>query len=143
MLKLQENHLAAIQRHGEQSYPVEACGLLVGINRGDVREVRAAFPCANASAGSPQIHYAIDPAEVARIQRQTREHGWEIVGIYHSHPDHPAMWSPTDLADACWTLCSYVITSIDQGKAVATRSFVLTGTGEDDKAFVAEEIVLE
>ena len=143
MLKLQTNHFAAIKRHGEDTYPAEGCGLLVGVNTGDVREVREVFRCANARSDSPQTHYAIEPAEVARIQGQVREQGWEIVGIYHSHPDHPAMWSPTDLEDACWTFCSYVITCVEKGKAGATRSFVLMGTNEDDKSMLDEEIVLE
>jgi proteasome lid subunit RPN8/RPN11 len=75
-----------------------------------------------------------------RIQREGRERGCDIVGFYHSHPDHPARWSPTDLAEAHWIGCSYVITSVQKGKAMLTNSFVLAGTLEEDKRFEDEEV---
>ena len=64
----------------------------------------------------------------------------EIVGFYHSHPDHPARWSATDLAEAHWYGCSYVITSVEKGKAATTHSFVLLGESEEDKQFADEAI---
>jgi proteasome lid subunit RPN8/RPN11 len=67
----------------------------------------------------------------------------DIVGFYHSHPDHPARWSATDFDEAHWIGCSYVITSVETGKAVLTNSFALTGTSEDDKALVDEVIEVE
>jgi proteasome lid subunit RPN8/RPN11 len=69
-----------------------------------------------------------------------RVRGEDIVGFYHSHPDHPARWSQTDLAEAHWIGCSYVITSVEKGKAVLTNSFELAGTDENDKKFVDEKI---
>ena len=81
-----------------------------------------------------------DPKELIRIQREGRERGEDIVGFYHSHPDHPAQWSQTDLADAHWVGCSYVITSVVKGKAALTNSFELAGSDEDDKKLVAEKI---
>ncbi len=80
--------------------------------------------CRNTRTDSPKDRYEIDPVEVARIQRDARPRGLEIVGFYHSHPDHPANWSPTDLEEAYWLGCSYVITSIESGKERLTRSFV-------------------
>ena len=73
--------------------------------------------------------YHIDPKELIRIQREGRERGEDIVGFYHSHPDHPAHWSPTDLAEAHWLGCSYVITSVEKGNAAVTNSFELKGSG--------------
>ncbi len=143
MLKLRQADYAAIRRHGEQAYPHECCGILLGTRAAEVREVRASVPCGNAEADSPRRRYSIDPREIIGIQRDARERGLEIVGFYHSHPDHPARWSPTDLEEAHWNGCSYVITSVRQGKAAHTLSFVLTGTGEEDKALVEEEIALE
>ena len=63
-----------------------------------------------------------------------------IVGFYHSHPDHPARWSSTDLAGAHWIGCSYVITSVEKGKAAVTNSFELTGTDESDKRLQDETV---
>jgi len=75
-----------------------------------------------------------------RIQREGRERDEDILGFYHSHPDHPAHWSHTDLAEAHWFGCSYVITSVERGKAALTHSFLLDGTDEHDKHLGAEEI---
>jgi proteasome lid subunit RPN8/RPN11 len=69
--------------------------------------------------------------------------GFDIVGFYHSHPDHPAQWSQTDFAEAHWMGCSYLITSVEKGKAVTTNSFLLTGTSEEDKAFQNEQVEVE
>ena len=69
-----------------------------------------------------------------------RERGEDIVGFYHSHPDHPARWSATDLAEAHWLGCSYVITSVDHGRAKITNSFALLGDHELQKHFVDEQI---
>jgi len=73
-------------------------------------------------------------------QRQAAGKGLDIVGFYHSHPDHPARWSQTDLAEAHWLGCSYVITSVERGVAQDTNSFVLLGDTEDNKRLETEEI---
>ncbi len=78
-----------------------------------------------------------------KIQRQARGLGLDIVGFYHSHPDHPAQWSKTDFAEAHWLGCSYIITSIEQGKAATTNSFLLSGTTEDNKKFEDEAIQID
>jgi proteasome lid subunit RPN8/RPN11 len=96
--------------------------------------------CGNTRADSPHNRYNIDPRELIRIQREGREREEEIVGFYHSHPDHPPQWSPTDLAEAHWFGCSYVITRVEKGKAVLTNSFELTGTDEDDKKLDDEPV---
>jgi proteasome lid subunit RPN8/RPN11 len=88
---------------------------------------------------SPQNRYHIAPAEIAKIQREAMLAGTDIVGFYHSHPDHPAKWSATDLAEAHWTGCSYVITSVENGNAVLTNSFRLMGS-EESKWFEDEPV---
>ena len=84
----------------------------------------------------PTTAITLTPKNLIRIQREGRERGEDIIGFYHSHPDHPAQWSPTDLAEAHWFGCSYVITSVEKGKAVLTNSFELTGSDETDKRLV-------
>jgi proteasome lid subunit RPN8/RPN11 len=64
------------------------------------------------------------------------------VGFYHSHPDHPARWSQTDLAEAHWWGCAYVITSVETGHATSTCSFVLAGASEEHKRLEPEEITV-
>ncbi len=141
MLKLSQADHAAIRRHGEETYPHECCGVLLGRFAEDgTRIVASTARCANTRTDSPQNRYSIDPRELVRIQREGRERGEDIVGFYHSHPDHPAQWSPTDLAEAHWIACSYVITSVDKRKASITNSFALAGTDENDKQFISEPI---
>ena len=140
MLKLGRNQYEALRRHGEETYPHECCGVLLGSWDGDTRVVSSIAGCGNTRSDSPHNRYHIDPRELVRIQREGRERGEDIVGFYHSHPDHPARWSSTDLAEAHWFGCSYVITSVAGGKAETTNSFELQGDDEDSKHFHDERI---
>ena len=140
MLKIPAAVYEAIRSHGEETYPHECCGVLVGRMNGSRREVNLAVRCGNTRTDSPQNRYNIDPKQLVRIQREAQERDQDIVGFYHSHPDHPAKWSSTDLAEAHWLGCSYVITSVEHGKAAVTNSFLLDGNGEDDKRFVDEAV---
>jgi proteasome lid subunit RPN8/RPN11 len=139
MLKLAKLTHASLRQHGEETYPHECCGVLLGRFDDDgTKTVSRTARCGNTRADSPHNRYHIDPKDLIRIQREGRECGEDIVGFYHSHPDHPAQWSPTDLAEAHWFGCSYVITSVQKGKAVLTNSFELAGTDESNKQFVDE-----
>ena len=144
MLKLTQSVYAVLRRHGEETYPHECCGVLLGHFGDDgAKTVARAARCGNTREDSPQNRYNIDPKELIRIQREGRMRGEEIVGFYHSHPDHPAMWSSTDLAEAHWFGCSYVITSVEKGTATTTNSFELTGADESNKVLVTEPIQLD
>jgi proteasome lid subunit RPN8/RPN11 len=140
MLKIDKSNYDALRQHGEETYPHECCGVLLGRAEGDERIVTSIVRAGNTRTDSPQNRYHIDPRELIRIQRQGRERGEDIVGFYHSHPDHPARWSATDLAEAHWLGCSYVITSVDHGRAKITNSFALLGDHELQKHFVDEQI---
>ncbi|MGC1161845.1 MAG: M67 family metallopeptidase, partial [Candidatus Sulfotelmatobacter sp.] len=133
----------ALRRHGEETYPHECCGVLLGrVDDGGLRIVTSTARCGNTRTDSPQNRYNIDPRDQIRIQREGRERGEEIIGYYHSHPDHPARPSPTDLDEAHWPGYSYVITSVEKGKASITNSFELTSSDETLKQFVDEGIEL-
>ena len=134
---------AAIRAHGEQTYPNECCGTMLGKNIGDDLEVWMLIRAGNTRTDSAHNRYHIAPQELIAAQREGRKNGLDILGFYHSHPDHPAMWSQTDFAEAHWFGCAYVITAIEKGRAAITNSFLLTGTSEDDKAFVNQEIRIE
>ena len=142
MVKISQFEYDAIRKHGEETYPYECCGVLLGSSEENVRNVTKTVRCGNTRSDSPHNRYHIAPQELVRIQRQAREAGLEIVGFYHSHPDHPARWSPTDLAEAHWIGCSYVITSVEQGQAKITNSFLLAGELEEDKRFEDEVVSL-
>jgi proteasome lid subunit RPN8/RPN11 len=142
MLQLRPKDYDQLRRHGEETYPHECCGVLLGSVDGDTRIVTSIVRCGNTREDSPHNRYHIDPRELVRIQREGRERGEDIVGFYHSHPDHPAHWSQTDLAEAHWYGCSYVITSVARGNADTTNSFALSGMEESNKAFEDEKIQL-
>jgi proteasome lid subunit RPN8/RPN11 len=143
MLKLNKSDYEALRKHGEETYPYECCGVLLGTMDDDgARIVTSTARCGNTRDDSPHNRYNIDPKELVRIQREGRGRGEDIIGFYHSHPDHPAQWSQTDLAEAHWFSCSYVITAVEKGKAALTNSFELTGSDESDKKLVNEKIEL-
>jgi proteasome lid subunit RPN8/RPN11 len=142
MLSLPQPVYTTLRAHGEETYPHECCGVLLGHASPEANTVEAAVRAGNTRTDSAHNRYNIAPAELIRIQREARNQGWDIVGFYHSHPDHPAQWSQTDFAEAHWLGCSYVITAVEQGRAVQTSSFRLQGTTEDDKHFEDEPIAV-
>ena len=141
MIKVSQSAYAALRQHGEETYPHECCGVLLGqMDQDGVRTVTTIARAGNTRTDSAHNRYNIDPKELIRIQRHGRERGQDIIGFYHSHPDHPAQWSQTDLAEAHWFGCSYIITSVEKGKAALTNAFELTGSDENDKKLVDEKI---
>jgi proteasome lid subunit RPN8/RPN11 len=144
LLRISQPDLNFVRAHGEETYPHECCGILLGtidIDK-DERLVKTVIRAGNTRLDSLHNRYSIDPKELIAAQKQARLAALDIVGFYHSHPDHPPRWSPTDLAEAHWIGCSYVITSVVKGKADVTNSFALTGTIEEDKKLVDEQILI-
>src|SRR6202171_3402127 len=140
MLKLSQSDYLSLRQHGEETYPHECCGVLLGhFDDNGTKSVSRIARDGNTREDSPHNRYQIDPRELIRIQREGRERGEDIVGFYHSHPAHPPQCSPTNLAEAHWFGCSYVITSVEKGTATITNSFELTGTDEADKKFLDEK----
>jgi len=143
MLILNRADLHAMRAHAELSYPEECCGVLLGQSIAGRRAVSCSVRCKNASAEQLPRRYAIDPRELIGIQGEARTRQLDIVGFYHSHPDHPAQWSQTDLDEAHWLGCSYVIIQVEAGRATETNSFSLAGCSEDGKYFASEEIAIQ
>jgi proteasome lid subunit RPN8/RPN11 len=140
MLFLTHSDYSALRAHGEETYPYECCGVLLGNASAEGNRVRQIVRAGNTRTDRAHDRYHIAPEELIRIQRQARGLSLDIVGFYHSHPDHPARWSQTDFAEAHWVGCSYIITAIEHGKAAITNSFFLSGTSEEDKKFLDEPI---
>src|ERR1700751_5766605 len=131
----------SIRGHGEETYPLECCGVLLGRSTPEGWAVAAAGRAGNTRTDSAHNRYQIAPIELVKIQREAHRQGLDIAGFYHSHPDHPAQWSATDFAEAHWIGCSYVIPEVVHGKARTTNSFLLAGTTEEDKRFELETII--
>lgn len=143
MLHLRFADYEALREHGEETYPHECCGILLGRALPGGNEVQRIVRAGNTRVDSAHNRYHIAPEELVRAQREGRREGLDIVGFYHSHPDHPAQWSRTDFDEAHWIGCSYVITAVEQGEAKITNSFRLGGSGESDKNFADEALELD
>jgi proteasome lid subunit RPN8/RPN11 len=133
----------AIRAHGEETYPHECCGALIGELRPEGWRVASAVRAGNTRTDSAHNRYQIAPLELVKIEREARRQGFDVAGFYHSHPDHPAQWSQTDFAEAHWLGCFYVITEVARGKASVTNAFLLGGSTEEEKRFVHEPILFE
>ncbi len=131
---------AEIRQHGEQTYPYECCGALIGRPTPEGWRIEGSVRAGNTRTDSAHNRYQIAPLELVKIEREASARGLGIAGFYHSHPDHPAQWSTTDFAEAHWLGCAYVITSVEHGKATVTNSFLLAGTTEEDKHFENQTI---
>src|SRR5262249_8399241 len=92
-VKIARPLLLDIEQHGREGYPFEICGVLLG--RGE-RRVERVVRAVNRETERPRVRYTIAPEDLLQIQRESREAGLEILGYYHSHPDHPARPSETD-----------------------------------------------
>ncbi len=122
-LRLPDTLLEQIRRHGEAAYPAECCGALVGRTEGDGKDVARLAPVVNRRTDDPH-RYLIAPDDLRRLESEVRAEGLEIVGYYHSHPDHPARPSAFDTEHA-WPWYSYLIVRIDRGSAADAASWVL------------------
>ena len=130
MLFLSRPHLKQIVDAAEAAYPGEACGLLVGRARsaGDVEVTRVA-PSANSAAGDRVDRFEIDAGLRLRLQRELRGGPDRVIGLYHSHPDHSAQPSDTDLEMAWEPDLVWVITSVADGQALHTTAHALDAGG--------------
>jgi proteasome lid subunit RPN8/RPN11 len=133
----------ALRAHGEETYPRECCGALLGRFTQEGWRIEEAVRAGNTKTVSAHSRYQIATEELVKIEREARRKGLEIAGFYHSHPDHPAHWSPTDLAEAHWPGCCYVITAVLKGKAAMTNSFLLAGDREEEMRFERQTIVVD
>ena len=139
---LSPDHLETIDRHAAASYPEECCGFLIGHggnDRGSDEEttvVERVLSVGNDRADSRHNRYLIHPETVLAAHKEARALGLDVVGYYHSHPDHPARPSDFDREHA-WPGLSYVIVSVAQGKIADTRSWRLA---EDRERFDEETI---
>jgi proteasome lid subunit RPN8/RPN11 len=112
-----------IRHHGEAAYPAECCGALVGRVEGAAKEVLRLSPAVNRRTDDPH-RYLIAPDDLRQLEREVRGAGQEIVGYYHSHPDHPARPSAFD-AEHAWPWYSYLIVRVDRGRGADMASWVL------------------
>lgn len=118
MIVLQKKHIHAIKLHGETDYPFECCGMVLGQFASDKTKIaEETFPISNAREETAKRNrFLISSDEFLRGELYARKKKLDIIGFYHSHPDHPAKPSAFDLEHA-WPLYSYIIVAVLSGKA--------------------------
>ena len=151
-LQLSGEQAEAIRRHGARDYPSECCGALLGQANGAHKQVREVVPLKNLRHNperarvllpldepereSGRNRFLIDPQEQLQVERRARDRGLDILGYYHSHPDHPARPSNYDREHA-WPWYSYVIVSVERGEAKDLTCWVLA---DDRTHFKPEQV---
>ena len=131
-LQLSPEAADSIRAHGRETYPHECCGALLG--HGD--QVRSAFALPNTTEEGPRRRFLVRADDYRQAEARGRQQGMQLLGFYHSHPDHPAAPSQYDL-DHAWPSFAYVIVSVHAGRDEDLRSWRLSG----DRARFDEEPV--
>jgi proteasome lid subunit RPN8/RPN11 len=131
-LRVSERLMGTIHREGERAYPGECCGVLAG-HPGEIKEVRRLLPVVNRRAADPH-RYLIAPQDLQRVEAEVRHDSLEVLGFYHSHPDHPAAPSAFD-AEHAWPWYSYLIVRVDAGRGAEVASWLL----DDDRPIMHPE----
>lgn len=126
---------AAIRRHGQETYPHECCGALVG-KSGTPGRVTAVVPLPNTTEEGPRRRFLVRPSDYRTAEQRAGELGGELLGFYHSHPDHPARPSQYDL-DHAWPNFAYVIVAVASGVA---REMTVWWLKEDRTTFDEGEL---
>jgi proteasome lid subunit RPN8/RPN11 len=141
MLQLTAELHEAIRRHGVASYPYEGCGLLLGQADNGVNIVSDVRPLPNVwpDDGEKAVRFRIAEDDWRDVEIAAMENDLDVIGVFHSHPDHPAVASPRDLAWAAWPGYSYLITTIAGGTADLSRSWQLL----PDRSGFVEEVIEE
>src|SRR5208337_738057 len=136
MLRLSKDLLAQIHAHAEQAYPEEGAGFLLG-SEGANRTVQTIYVLSNAREDSARHNrYLITPEDYLKAELEAGRLRLNLIGVFHSHPDHPNHPSEFD-RDWAQPFFSYIIKNVDSGKAIESRSWRLL---EDRSQFVEEKI---
>ena len=137
-LYLTKDASTAIEKYGEQGYPNEICGLLLGKERGGRRVISALMPIENSFEAGEQYHrFLITPEAMLQGERLARQTQVDVLGVYHSHPDAEARPSIYDRDHAAWTAWSYIIVSVRDARAAELRAWILR---EDRSGFDEEDV---
>src|SRR5689334_7223783 len=113
VLSISKELVEGIRAHGAETYPHECCGALLGRDL-EPREIVALFPLINRRDDSPRNRFSVSAQDVVDAEKSARAQGLDVVGWYHSHPDHPARPSQYD-RDHAWPWYSYIIVSVQDG----------------------------
>jgi proteasome lid subunit RPN8/RPN11 len=146
MIRIDVSLLRQMYGHAEASYPNECCGVIIGrMDPGNSKTVHAVRACKNLNRERARDRYDMDPLDLMRADQEFEHTPWSIVGIYHSHPDHPSRPSETDRERAAplapfFQNYSYLIMSVQKGTVAMAQSWVLDPATEkfDEEPLITE-----
>ncbi|MDR1637864.1 MAG: M67 family metallopeptidase [Treponema sp.] len=138
MIRLSAQWEKAIRLEGEKAYPGECCGVLLGrLEEGGGRLIESIIPIENAREEEERRHrFRIEPEDLMKAERKAAAQNRDVLGFYHSHPDHPARPSEYDREHA-FPFYSYIIVSVEKTKAAELTSWRLS----DDRREFSEELI--
>lgn len=136
MIRLNHTSLHKIKLHGMQAYPEECCGVLLGRDLGDSKQVCDIWEVKNSKEENRERRFLISPEDYKQAEILAKDEKMDILGLYHSHPDHPARPSQFDL-DHAFPYWSYIIVSVEDAQPSAVSSWLLK---DDRSEFVEEHI---
>ena len=137
-IEVRREQLERMEQHGIEVYPEECCGVLLGKEQDGRKVVLDLLPLKNARADSPHNRFLILPEDFLRSEREARARGMDILGFYHSHPDHPARPSEYDREHA-WPWYTYLILAVEKGRPRVTTGWLLS---DDRMKFLPEEMTV-
>ncbi|HUH74127.1 MAG TPA: M67 family metallopeptidase [Chitinophagales bacterium] len=119
-----------IREHGEKDFPNECVGFLYGTEKDDVRHIELARPIINSKEGDQKRRFEVSPIDYMKAEQYALLNDTTLIGVYHSHPQHPAIPSEHDLKQAL-PFFSYIIVSVLDGKSDKLFSWRLNETGDE------------
>jgi proteasome lid subunit RPN8/RPN11 len=137
MIRLSKNNVDKIELHAEQTYPEECCGMMLGFSKNGTHFIEEIIKIDNSQDENRRRRFFITPEQYRRAEQLAREWKMELLGFYHSHPDHPAAPSVFD-TDHALPWFTYIIVSVKQGKAAAMTTWLLN----EERTRFSERIIL-
>jgi proteasome lid subunit RPN8/RPN11 len=139
MIRLSKKIVDEIEYHGEQTYPEECCGMLLGFSKNSIHFIEEVIRIDNSQDENRRRRFFITPEQYRQAEQLARELKMELLGFYHSHPDHPAAPSAFD-TDHALPWFTYIIVSVGQGKAAAMTAWLLN---EERTQFIERIIIVD
>jgi proteasome lid subunit RPN8/RPN11 len=136
-LRIGAGDVGHIHDHAKEAYPEECAGAIVGMDMGNMKIVVDVWRAKNTHEEDRGRRFLIEPLQIKEFEERTQERDMDLLGFYHSHPDHPAEPSEYDRKHA-WPYYSYVIASVGKDEVEDMRSWVL----KDDRSGYEEEPIV-
>ncbi|CAN5148714.1 M67 family metallopeptidase [soil metagenome] len=136
-LKIGAGDVGHIHDHAKETYPEECAGVIVGMDTGEMKVIVDVWRAENTHEEERSRRFLIEPLQIKKFEEQARERDLDVLGFYHSHPDHPAEPSEYDRKHS-WLYYSYIVASVGSDEVKDMRSWIL----KDDRSGYDEEQIV-